>query len=64
MDDPLDAFAVHGACGMWGILLSALLTTPHCEDFFAGLPGRAGLFYGGGHLLGATACTYTLLEAV
>ena len=41
VDDPLDAFAVHGACGAWGVISCAL--------FAAGFPGRReGLFYGDG----------------
>jgi len=48
VDDPLDAFAVHGACGMWGTLAQALLANPDYS-----VNGSAGLFYGSGRLLGA-----------
>ena len=54
VDDPLDAFPVHGACGTWGLIMASMLTTPYYEDAYAGQPPRAGLFYGEGHLIGAT----------
>uniref|UniRef100_A0A7S3AMC0 Ammonium transporter AmtB-like domain-containing protein n=1 Tax=Haptolina ericina TaxID=156174 RepID=A0A7S3AMC0_9EUKA len=48
IDDPLDAFAVHGACGMWGVLAASLFSS---NKYSKG--GRAGLFYGDGEMFGA-----------
>lgn len=45
IDDPLDAFAVHGACGAWGVIAAALFA----DDEFS----KGGLFYGNGDMLGA-----------
>jgi Amt family ammonium transporter len=49
-DDPLDAFAVHGACGFWGVFAVGLFSA---SDYAYG--SGPGLFYGGGQALGA-AC--------
>ena len=57
IDDPLDAFAVHGACGAWGCFAVGLFAT---KDYaYCGAPNNGaggcdgGLFYGGmGALLG------------
>ena len=52
IDDPLDAFAVHGACGFWGVVAVGLFASP---DYGYNAEGAAGLFYGGdlaGVLLG------------
>ncbi len=39
-DDSLDAFGVHGLCGIWGALATGLFATPAITE------GAAGLFYG------------------
>jgi Amt family ammonium transporter len=51
IDDPLDAFAVHGACGMWGVLATGAFCHP---DYSYNLAGAYGFLYGGdnGVLLG------------
>lgn len=45
IDDPLDASAVHGVCGAWGLLAASLLSTgPYTADAYG--PALApGLFY-------------------
>ena len=55
VDDPLDAFAVHGACGFWGVFAVGLLAAPpYAYVTFEGA-SNVGLFYGSGNALGA-AC--------
>jgi len=44
IDDVVDAFSVHGACGMWGVLAVGLFGNPD-----EGMGGN-GLFYGGDQL--------------
>jgi Amt family ammonium transporter len=39
-DDSLDAFGVHGMCGIWGALATGLLADPAITE------GARGLFYG------------------
>ena len=56
IDDPLDAFAVHGASGCWGVIAASLFSTPEFAEAVTGQPNHAGgLFYGGGKLIGAAA---------
>lgn len=39
-DDSLDAFGIHGLCGMWGAMATGLFASPSITE------GAAGLFYG------------------
>jgi Amt family ammonium transporter len=39
-DDSLDAFGVHGICGMWGALATGIFANPNITE------GASGLFYG------------------
>jgi len=57
IDDPLDAFAVHGACGFWGVFATGLFSAPAYA--YASGPG---LFYGHGQALGA-ACICLAAES-
>jgi len=63
-DDPLDAFPVHGVCGIWSTIASALFANPLYLD-----PERGevpGLFYGDATPLGAAvlACVFTVAWSV
>ena len=54
IDDPLDAFAVHGACGFWGVFGVGLFSA----DDYAYASGK-GLFYGSGTaLITAIVCLF------
>lgn len=52
IDDPVDAFPVHGAAGVWGVIAVGLFANPH--DLLAAYghngAGSYGLFMGGGGL--------------
>jgi len=52
IDDPLDAFAVHGACGAWGVLACALFSTDYYTSNVAS-NSRGGVVDGGKNLIGA-----------
>ncbi|XP_044485449.1 ammonium transporter 1 member 1-like [Mangifera indica] len=55
-DDPLEAAQLHGGCGAWGVIFTALFATKkYVNEIYSGKPGRPyGLFMGGGgRLLGA-----------
>ncbi|XXG90709.1 hypothetical protein AAC387_Pa12g2409 [Persea americana] len=49
-DDPLEAAQLHGGCGAWGILFTALFAREkYVNQVYPGRPGRPyGLFMGGG----------------
>ncbi|KAJ6389930.1 hypothetical protein OIU77_024203 [Salix suchowensis] len=49
-DDPLEATQLHGGCGAWGIIFTALFAKEaYVNEVYPGQPGRPyGLFMGGG----------------
>ncbi|KAG2659894.1 ammonium transporter 1 member 3-like [Panicum virgatum] len=48
-DDPLEAAQLHGGCGAWGIVFTALFARREYVEQIYGAPGRPyGLFMGGG----------------
>ena len=52
IDDPLEAFPIHGACGLWGVIAGGLFNVKAYQAL-GGFKGEGGLFYGGGgRLLG------------
>lgn len=79
VDDPLEAIAVHAACGAWGMIGSALFAAPKLVAKFYGVhPGVEpselaslgdslgrpyGLFMGGGGRLLAAHCIYIIVIA-
>jgi Amt family ammonium transporter len=62
IDDPVGAFAVHGANGFWGVLALGLFADGKYGDGWNGVPGMVkGLFYGDGkqfvaELIGGLTC--------
>jgi Amt family ammonium transporter len=62
IDDPVGAFAVHGANGFWGVLALGLFADGKYGDGWNGVPGTVkGLFYGDGkqfvaELIGGLTC--------
>jgi len=58
IDDPLDAFAVHGAAGMWAVLACSIFSSDY---YVLAVTGRndGGLVYGSARLLGAAAVFLT-----
>jgi ammonium transporter, Amt family len=64
IDDPLDAFPIHGACGMWGALAGPLFNR-RVHQITANYSSRHwGLFYGGGGKLLASNVVGALTVAV
>lgn len=62
IDDPLEAFPMHGGCGIWALILVGFLAQPKYMEQVYARPGYHGVFYpkpdyeprkGWGRLLGA-----------
>ncbi|GLU08260.1 hypothetical protein SLE2022_251830 [Rubroshorea leprosula] len=48
-DDPLEAAQLHGGCGAWGVIFTALFATEkYVKEVYPSRPPRYGLFMGGG----------------
>ena len=60
IDDVVDAFPVHGCCGLWGVLAAPLFATEfyYAQSYYSDRKDDcAGVFYGGdGGSLGAAIC--------
>lgn len=67
IDDPLDAFAVHGACGFFSVFITGVLASPdYTQHYYSWTAHQnkdytwdhkySGIVYGGTHLLGAQMC--------
>lgn len=48
IDDPLEAFPIHGACGFWGVLAGGLFNRGIHQVTAGFADDNYGLFYGGG----------------
>ena len=70
IDDAVDAFAVHGACGAWGVIACGLFATPfyYSVSYYGDRKDDcAGIFYGGkasGSFAAAFACVFVILAWV
>jgi len=67
VDDPIDAFAVHGCCGAWGTLAAALFDWGEGFDIYSGWSGFACIMDGNGSCakgLGGNAFAANLAEVV
>ena len=60
IDDPLNAFAVHGAGGIWGVLACSVFSSDYyvataIPPIDANTTRAGGLLYGNGNMIGAAA---------
>lgn len=63
IDDPLEAFPIHGACGFWGVLAGAFFNRKVLQDAAGFEKDYWGLFYGGGGKLLASNLVGSLVIA-
>mmetsp|Transcript_33813 Transcript_33813/g.103766 ORF Transcript_33813/g.103766 Transcript_33813/m.103766 type:complete len:486 (+) Transcript_33813:95-1552(+) len=70
LDDAVDAVAVHGACGFWGVIAAGFFATPYYYgvSYYGDRKDKcAGIFYGGnakGSFMAAWACVGVIIAWV